>query len=173
MCRNAVSWLYRTERSFIWDSGIEVPEDLVFLDEDGKVRLLVDTTGRITVTRGYAWNGCSPKFCLLDILLGTPDGVVHARTGRPKTYFASMVHDALYQFLKTDSPITRRQADSCFFQLMEDSDFSPRYLYWLAVRVFGWLVWKAKQVNRGWNGRVLPVAAFLDQYEASAAQRGF
>ena len=167
MCRNGVAWLYRNDRSFVWDSGIEIPEDRVFLDEDGKVRLIVDSTGRITVTRGYAWNGCSPKLCLLDFLIGTPDGVVHKDTGRPKTYFASMVHDALYQFMNADSPMSRRQADGCFFRLMEESDFSPRYVYWAAVRTFGWLVWKGKQMKRAWNGRGVPVAAFLEQYDST------
>ena len=162
MCRNGVAWVYRAEKSFVWDSALTIGEDRVFLDANGKVRMIIETTGRITVTRGYSWNGCSPKFCVLDILLGTPDGVVHKDTGRPKTYFASMVHDALYQFLKADSPITRQQADNCFFRLMEDSDFLPRYLYWLAVRAFGGLVWKGKQVKRGWNGRSLPVASLLE-----------
>jgi hypothetical protein len=169
MCRNGVSWLYRAEKSFIWDSGLEVDEDRVFLDAAGKVRLIIETTGRITVTRGYSWNGCSPKVCVFDFLLGTPDGVVHKNTGRPKTYFASMVHDALYQFLKTDSPIGRKQADDCFLRLMEDSDFSPRYLYWAAVRIFGRLVWRGKQMRRGWQGRSLPVAALLEQFESTLA----
>jgi hypothetical protein len=169
MCRNGVAWLYRVDKSFTWDSGLEIAEDRIFLDARGKVRLVIETTGRITVTRGYSWNGCSPKVCVFDLLLGTPDGVVHARTGRPKTYFASMVHDALYQFLKADSPISRQQADDCFLRLMADSDFSPRYLYWAAVRIFGPLVWRGKQVKRGWHGRSLPVAALLEQTELTRA----
>ena len=108
MCRNSVKWLYRSEVNFEWDSGFDIPEDQVFLDTTGKVRLILERGGRITVTREYAWNGCSPKVCIFDLLVGTPDGVVHVRTGRPKTYFASMVHDALYQFLRCNSPITRR-----------------------------------------------------------------
>jgi hypothetical protein len=77
---------------------------------------------------------------------------VHVRTGRPKTYFASMVHDALYQFLDADSPITRRQADDAFLRLLAESDFAPRGLYWLFVRLFGRVVWQATSARRDWQG---------------------
>ena len=157
-CKNAVSWLYRAERNFQWDSGIVVPEDLAFVDSGGRVRLIIETGGRITVTRGYAWNGCSPKVCLLDLLIGTPDGVVYARTGRPKTYYASMVHDALYQFHRNGSPLSRAQADRCFLTLMAESEFAWRRLYWLAVRVAGGLVWRAKRIRRKWGGRRVAIA---------------
>jgi len=97
-CKNSVRWLYRLEQNFTWESNHPLPEDFVFWDKSGAVRLIIEMGGRITVTRRYAWNGCSPKFCFFDLLIGTPEGVVHARTGRPKTYFASLIHDALYQF---------------------------------------------------------------------------
>ena len=161
LCKNAVHWLYRAEANFSWDSGIAVPADQVFVDSSGKVRLVIETTGRMTVTRGYAWNGCSPKICFLDLLIGTPDGAVSATTGQPKTYFASMVHDALYQFLRAGSPITRPQADRCFLRLMAASEFSLRNVYWLAVRAFGWLVWHGKRIKRQWNGSGLLVANLL------------
>ncbi len=160
LCQNAVKWLYRAERNYSWDSGLKVPNDQIFVDATGKVRLIIETNGRLTVTRGYSWNGCSPKFCFLDLLIGTPDGVVDSNTGRPKTYFASMVHDALYQFLRSDSPINRRQADDCFLRLMTASHFFLRYLYWVAVRLGGRLVWYGKNRKRGWNGQRRLVADF-------------
>jgi hypothetical protein len=152
LCKDSVAWLYRLERTFTWDSGHHVPKDLVFRDKDGAVRVVVETSGRITVMRGYAWNGCSPKVCLFDILIGTPDGVVYARTGKPKTYYASLVHDALYQFLLLDDSIKRRHADGFFLRLLGESAFAPRHLYWLAVRAFGWLVWLGKKRARRWAG---------------------
>jgi hypothetical protein len=33
-------------------------------------------------------------------VVGTPDGIVDIKTMKPKTYNASMVHDALYQYFK-------------------------------------------------------------------------
>jgi len=152
-CTQDVRWLYRLERSFSWDSGHPIPEDMAFRDRRGRVRLVIEHTGRITVLRGYSWNGCSPKLCVFDVLLGTPEGVVSSVTGRPKTYRASLVHDALYQFLRDGLPISRGDADRFFLRLMAETGFAPRRLYWLAVRLFGRLVWRAKRRARGWQGR--------------------
>jgi hypothetical protein len=152
LCKGGVAWLYRLERNFTWDSTHRVPQDLVFRDKDGTVRVVIESSGRITVMRGYSWNGCSPKVCLLDILIGTPDGVVYAPTGKPKAYYASLVHDALYQFLLLDQSLKRRHADGFFLRLLGESAFAPRYVYWLAVRLFGWLVWLGKKRARSWAG---------------------
>ena len=161
MRKNSADWLYRLEKNFVWDSNFPVPEDLIFKDSAGNVRLIIETDGKITVTRGYCWNGCSPKFDAFDLVLGTPDGVTHAITGHPKTYDASLIHDALYQFLKTDAPYSRKEADACFLQLMTTSDFALRYLYWAVVRVFGWLFWHGMNYKRKWHGRCLPKSALM------------
>jgi hypothetical protein len=89
---------------------------------------------------------------MFDVLLGTPDGPVHARTGRPKAYFGSLVHDALYQFLRDGLPIRRRSADGFFLHLLRESDFSLSRLYWAAVRVFGMVVWWGKRWRRRTQG---------------------
>jgi hypothetical protein len=159
LCRNTVAWLYRLDRNFTWDSALPVAEDLVCRDSDGKVRLIVEAGGRLTVTRGYSWNGCSPKVCVLDLLIGTPDGAVYEPTGKPKAYHASLVHDALYQFLDAGSPISRAQADGCFLRLMRESEFVLSRPYWIAVRAFGGVVWRAKKAARNWRGEALPVSA--------------
>ena len=85
----------------------------------------------------YAWDGCTPKFCLLDVLLGVPDGAVDSRTGKVKTYYASLVHDALYQFLDVGLPYNRKDADDFFLCLMEETGFILRQIYYRAVRLFG------------------------------------
>jgi len=151
-CRNSVTWVYRLDRNFTWKSKHEIPEDLVFFDQKKKVRLIVEADGRITITRGYSWNGCSPKFCILDLMIGTPDGVVHECTGRPKTYHASLVHDALYQFLPEGLPLKRRHADRFFLQLMVESEFLPRWIYWTVVRLLGWIVRWATAKKREHQG---------------------
>jgi hypothetical protein len=153
-CKNKVSWLFKLEKNYSWESGLHFSSDYVYRDAKGKVRLIIEADGRVTVTKGYSWNGCSPKVCFFDINIGTPDGVVHKQTGRPKTYYASLVHDALYQFRKVDAPYSRRQADACFLRLMKESDFLLRYIYWAAVRVFGWIVWLGKKQTRKWKGEV-------------------
>jgi hypothetical protein len=65
-----------------------------------------------------------------------------------------MVHDALYQFLRAESPITRRQADEAFLRLLVESE-------WAAVRLFGWLVWSATNAKRQWRGTGLRAQDFL------------
>jgi hypothetical protein len=169
-CRNSVKWKYRSENNFSWESGLDIAEDRFFLDDSGTVRLIIEAGGLITVTGGYSWNGCSPKFCLFDLLIGTPDGVVHVDTGRPKTYFASMIHDALYQFLRVNSPVSRGMADRCFLHLMAESEFSLRYLYWFAVRAFGWLFWRATKAKRQWQGSGEKLEAFTDDARSPAAE---
>lgn len=53
--------------------------------------------GQITIRKGYAWDGCSPKRTFTGLFaFGTPDGVL--RHGKPWTYHASLVHDVLCQY---------------------------------------------------------------------------
>jgi hypothetical protein len=156
-CVDTVKWIYRNEKNYTWNSKLKVDKDYVFRDKKGKIRLVIETSGKLTVMKGYSWDGCSPKFCILDIMIGTPDGAVYAPTGKPKTYFASMVHDALYQFLDAEAPITREQADRCFLELMEESKFVLRGLYWSAVRLLGHLVWHQKRKIRQWRGKAISV----------------
>jgi hypothetical protein len=151
-CSNHVVWKFRLEKSFSWASGVPVEDEYLFFDQQMKARLLIEKNGRITVMRRYAWNGCSPKFCVFDFLIGTPDGVVNKKTGKPKTYFASMIHDVLYQFLDAGLPYDRRQADDFFLRLMEESDFLPRRLYWGAVRVLGFFSLRITRWHRDWEG---------------------
>jgi hypothetical protein len=152
VCKNSERWVYVLPADFRWDSGLTAPQDLAFRDKAGTVRLVVRRSGEVTIPASYAWDGCSPKVCVFDLLIGTPDGVIDSRTGRPKTYYASLVHDAMYQFLLDDLPFQRRQVDACFRRLMAETGFGPRWLYWAAVRVFGWLFvaqHRYKRKNRG------------------------
>ena len=85
--------------------------------------------GELKINKGYRWNGCSPKFEIFDIVIGTPEGV---RFGKySKTYHPSLVHDALYQA----KCCTRKQADKVFLALMGKTNFKLRYIYWLVVRI--------------------------------------
>lgn len=100
--------------------------------------LTIDCEGRVTVKanqNGYAWDGCTPKWSILNLfILGVPDGHVDYRTGKPFTYYASMVHDALYQYLDT-IPVTKDQVDRLFLEML--GDFKLKQVYYLAVKWFG------------------------------------
>jgi hypothetical protein len=152
MCKDSEHWVFVLPADFRWASGLAAPRDLAFLDKTGVVRLIVGSSGLVTIPVGYAWDGCSPKVCVFDLLFGTPDGVVDSRTQRAKTYYASLVHDAMYQFLLDGLPYRRGQIDGCFRRLMAETGFGPRWIYWVAVRFLGWLfvgVHRFKRQNRG------------------------
>lgn len=100
----------------------------------------ISALGRITVkgshARGYAWDGCSPKYEALDMLLGTPDGKLDYSTAKPITYYASMIHDALYQY-KKEVPVSRQDADIIFQLILKQSGFMWWWLYGAIVQALG------------------------------------
>jgi hypothetical protein len=160
-CKNGVSWVFELDKDYDWKSSenpISLPYTLECYDTNQILRLIIYKDGTLLVKSTYAWNGCTPKFCFFDILIGTPDGVVHKKSRKPKAYFASMVHDALYQFIP-DFPeevgkiVTRRVADACFLEILKRDEFILRRIYWLAVRIFGGLAMKGrKQITRKTEG---------------------
>lgn len=151
-CIDEVKWVFRLEKDFSYKTRLRVPQKYVFRDKEGFIRLIIDKDGTLTVTKGYAWNGCSPKFMLFDLIFGTPDGVVHKETGKRKTYYATCLHDALYQFMQDLAPISRAEADRVFLELMKEAKFLYAYVYWFFVRIFGWAVWRVWRRHRKLRG---------------------
>ncbi len=158
--------IYTLEKDFVWESGHAIPYDLVFKDrkKKDKVRMIIEKSGRITIKANYSWDGCTPKFSLFDLaIIGTPDGISFGREHKPKTYYASLVHDALYQFIpdmEDQSTITRLDADNFFYKILEEHEFALRRLYWLAVRLFGGLfMYTRKKISRQTDGCVEPASA--------------
>lgn len=94
--------------------------------------------GAILIHRGYAWDGCSPAVRLPGgIWLGTPDGPLMA-DGRPQTFCASLVHDALCQWAD-EIPIRQAATLGVFEELLQEAGF-PGWRIWLyvqAVKRFG------------------------------------
>ena len=106
--------------------------------------------GEITVKgsykNGYAWDGCTPKLNLFHITWGNFDGQLNRFSKgnyKPYTYYASMVHDVLYQY-KRCAPITRKEADLIFYHLLKEAGFMWAPVFYAGVRLFGW--WFS-----GWN----------------------
>ncbi len=152
MSDDTVRWIYELSTDYSWQSPHRFTDNFEFKDKTGVTRLLISRDGVMTVTAGYAWDGCTPKIPIWDILVGTPDGAVSSRTRHPKTYFASLVHDALYQFVPDGLPITKLQADRCFLALMSETGFKPRYIYFVGVVVFGGLFRRALRRIRHTKG---------------------
>ncbi len=100
--------------------------------------LHISKEGVVTVKanqNGYAWDGCTPKISVFNLsVIGVPDGHVDYRTMKPFTYYASLVHDALYQYLEF-VPVSKAQVDRLFLKMLKE--FKPRRFYYLAVKHFG------------------------------------
>jgi hypothetical protein len=107
-----------------------------------------------SVKRAYAWDGCTPKrFFFWIAIAGTPDWWHGARTIRTidapnrvversvvwqLAHHASLVHDALYQYLE-HIPLSRQDVDRLFYEMLKESGMcrSVAKIYHLAVRWFG------------------------------------
>ncbi|MDD5567625.1 MAG: hypothetical protein PHY88_00185 [Candidatus Omnitrophica bacterium] len=127
---------YRYQSSL---TGHEFENDWFKLAPDGMV------TVKGSYSRGYAWDGCSPKFKIKDIYIGVPEAVLNFGTGQSKTYYASLVHDVFYQFSKKVRPfIRRRQVDREFYAILKRDNFRFAPLYYFFVRAFGWIWWYRK-----------------------------
>lgn len=104
---------------------------------------------RLSIRSGYAWDGCSPSLKLPGgivlpggIWLGPWDGPL-GPDGRPVSWRASLVHDALCQFRGDIQGMTRDATVQLFRrQLAEDG--APGWmcnLYPAAVQHFGPQAW--------------------------------
>jgi hypothetical protein len=81
-----------------------------FADASGRVWLTIEGQF-ITISEGYATDGCSPKFKVGPAWVGTPDFAW--------TRIASCIHDACYQFAHIPCfPLTRHESDHLFYDIM-------------------------------------------------------
>jgi hypothetical protein len=100
------------------------------IKEDGQIIVKGSNPG------GYAWDGCSPKWNFIDLIFGTPDGRFDFNTDKQITYYASMIHDAFYQY-KSSVGLSRKEVDSIFKLNLQKSGFMLWRIYYCAVRLFG------------------------------------
>jgi Protein of unknown function (DUF1353) len=114
--------------------------------------LNISDDGTITVKgsseNGYAWDGCTPKMNWLHITWGNFDGKLKQfdkGNYKPYTYYASMIHDVLYQY-KRCAPVTRKEADHIFYSMLKKSGFMWARIFYIGVRLFG-------GIYRGWKYR--------------------
>lgn len=157
----SLDWIYILAEDFTYDISKYLPVDFregcAFQDRKGTRRLEIRPDGTVRIPAGYAWDGCTPKFALWDIVIGTPDGMPNQETKKPKAYYASLLHDALYQFLDDGLPLRREQADQLFLELLTRDGFAPRQLYYRAVRLFGGLFRPFTRWKRSYQGQRVPL----------------
>ncbi len=97
--------------------------------------------GKLLVPRGYAWNGCDPSYRVTnDFWIGTPDGTIR-QDGKPSTYFASCVHDALCQF-RESVPVSKEFTVKLFYSMLRERNFAFSRVYAAAVNLFGPQHWR-------------------------------
>lgn len=86
--------------------------------------------GRLTIRKGYAWNGASPKKWAFCRWWGTPDFKA--------TRLATLVHDVCFQFLRvSDFPLTILECNQLFYDIMKTKNFKLANIYFGAVEDFG------------------------------------
>jgi len=157
----AVRWIFILDGDYVCSIRDYLPSDwnegCAFIDAKGRRRLEILPDGDARVLTGYAWDGCTPKFSFFDIVIGTPDGVPNQVTKKPKAYYASLLHDALYQFLDAELPLSRAQADRLFLEILTRDRFAPRRIYYVAVRVFGGLSRLFTRWKRSYAGKRVPL----------------
>ena len=108
--------------------------------------------GMLYIRANYAWDGCSPKWKIGDMYFGTPEGVLNSQTFRSKTYYGSLVHDALCQFQSEIKPfIPRKPIDKEFKKILIRDKFGSAKLYYRFVRMFAKLIHIKRKENK--NGK--------------------
>lgn len=130
MSSNRPQWICILAEHYRWQSPVRPTQDCAFQDSSGTTRLVIEVDGTITVMKDYAWDGCTPKFYAADLRFEMPEGATHRDSRLPCTYYATLVHDALYQFLGAHNIYRRIDADRCFATLLREHGFRARALYY-------------------------------------------
>jgi len=125
-CDRQIRYAFTLQKDYEYKSNI-VGQSLI------RKYLRIHTDGTIKIPAGYSWDGCTPKFCFLGTIVGTPDGPI-MEDGLPQTYYASLVHDALYQYHRGHS-IPRKVSDLLFLKMMREAGFRFANLYYRATRL--------------------------------------
>ena len=143
-------WKYRLRQPFIYQTRIK-PDfrqwqctEVFFTDDKNRLRLTIGIDGTITIEADYAWDGCSPKWQIGWLQFGVPDGAPTPDTGYPYTYYASLLHDALLQWVGDPRmPFTREQIDLIFREKLTEDKFPATDIYYGAVRLYSrWMGFK-------------------------------
>jgi len=147
----------------IWklEKNVMVKTPVRGFDFDDIPYLSLKENGDLEIRGGYAWNGCSPKTAGLGTVFGTPEGALpqsrekeeiesnlekkgytDLHWNHPRTYYATLVHDSLYQISDYRAKqIDRKDADLIFFDILRAYRFPAARLYYLVVRIFGRYYW--------------------------------
>lgn len=117
----------KLKRKYTLDKDYE-QYNLLFNDVVFKSRWLSIKGGKLTIKKGYSWDGCSPKYKVFGLVIGTPDG------NKDQLKYVSLVHDVLCQ-KKRKLPFTKKQVNGLFYKMMTAKKWKLAKLYLLAVNI--------------------------------------
>lgn len=130
-------YLFTLDDYYQYDTGRPIDKPVMLFDR-GKMWLMIDIAGVMTIAAGYSWDGCSPKYLIAGRIWGTPDGKIDPVTKLPATYYASLVHDVLCQFEgHPDMPWSREEIDLIFYEVLQRDQFEYADLYYWGVVKLG------------------------------------
>lgn len=122
------AWLYQLDKPFVYSHS-------AFNDIEFKNEWVTIIDSKMTISSGYAWDGCSPKYHVFGLfVVGTPDGIL--RHGKKWTNDASLVHDVLCQF-RCELAITKNQSVKVFNDILDRDGWPLRKVYVKMVDRFG------------------------------------
>ena len=125
-----------------WRYKLDEPFKIVASELEG-VRFsnewLLIQDSALRVEEGYAWDGCTPSWRLPGgWWVGVPDGPCR-ENGRPVTWAATLIHDALCQFRPEIQGLTKKATVDLFKRMLIEAK-APKIIYELypwAVNIFG------------------------------------
>lgn len=122
------TWRYRLDTPFEM-----VAPELIGIDFSNE-RITI-RHARIRIAASYAWDGCSPSWRLPGgIWLGVPDGPLTTE-GKPVTFHATLVHDALCQFRPDIPNLSKKQTVDLFRSMLIESG-APTWM----IRLYPWAI---------------------------------
>ena len=132
--------LYQLDEDYEYKLPKKFQKDIMgpFKFYNKEYNLIMELDGKsVKIKKGYQFIGCSPKVQLFGHVVGTPDGKIDPKTGKPLTFYCSMVHDAMtMNDDEPNMPYTRKEMDDLFKHMLYEVGWKYSKLYWIAVRAF-------------------------------------
>lgn len=127
-----------TQDSVSFQLGVIPTEYVELQDRNGKRIVSLSESGELTVYKGYAWDGATPKWRYGPVMFGTWDGRWDHTIDKPDLWESTLIHDSLLQ-LKEYRPVEMesvewKDIDDTFLAQMQAVEFKYASLYYTCVR---------------------------------------
>lgn len=131
----------------IIQTSLRPAANLSMQDADGVCWAVLDTSGKLIVGKGYAWDGATPRVKIAGRVVGTWNGLSGFKTNSyPSTreqqlYIPTLGHDVCYQFKEQLATvgISLKDVDTEFLLQCQAVGFEYAGTYYRMVRVYSCL----------------------------------